>query len=234
MKKAILFFLLLLNVNVVFSKRQRHFYENTTKHEVGLGIGHFTSNDLTDIPSHDLIEENRVIDIDYSYTPAINLHYYYKEHRRIKAGLDVTWQKTKRNTYLKITEVPDYLIQDRDKNKGNPRGESAQKEIDQYKREIEYWKERCRMSECIYLDVIPQIKLTIISRQHFAMYQRYGIGVSFHYRKYAGKITYEKNYMNLCISLLGFEFGGSTLRGYFETLEFSPQGFIHAGIKYDF
>ncbi len=40
--------------------------------------------------------------------------------------------------------------------------------------------------------------------------------------------------MNLCISLLGFEFGGSTLRGYFETLEFSPQGFIHAGIKYDF
>jgi hypothetical protein len=95
MKKAILFFLLLLNVNVVFSKRQRHFYENTTKHEVGLGIGHFTSNDLTDIPSHDFIEENRVIDIDYSYTPAINLHYYYKEHRRIKAGLDVTWQKNK-------------------------------------------------------------------------------------------------------------------------------------------
>lgn len=78
------------------------------------------------------------------------------------------------------------------------------------------------------------MKLTLISRQHFALYQRYGVGPTIKFGHDHDGNPYTHLDYNICVSPLGFEIGGNKIRGFIEPIAVSPQGLIHGGIKYDF
>ncbi|MCQ2190511.1 MAG: hypothetical protein MJY63_02565 [Paludibacteraceae bacterium] len=227
MKKVLVFAILLLNVATLWAnpnKKIREFYNPETKHEIGIGIGEFTTSTLHNAQLfHDCDDDvYSVVEKKDHHLPAIDVRYFYKLAKRFKIGMDMTWQKSKKKYHLTTTEVPYFLTNEYD--------------INCVKREIEFWTGKGDEEDVSnYLSLVPQIKLTLLNRQKFAIYQRYGVGVSFEHIKYAFGYSDSKDvFINPCGSLLGFEFGGSQLRGYFETLSLTPQGFIHGGLKYEF
>lgn len=103
-KKIIVFLTLLFCATSILAKEYsgakkiREFYNPETKHEIGVGIGWMTFTNLLNFPGWDSEDDFTPIDKEYSYTPAYNVHYYYKPHRRVKLGMDITWQKNKTNS----------------------------------------------------------------------------------------------------------------------------------------
>lgn len=238
MKKLFLF-LALLNVTSLFAnphKKIREFYNPETKHEIGAGIGWWTFTNFLN-SDFSCIDDWKPIDEEYSYTPAFNVHYYYKLHRRVKLGMDVTWQKNKRN-YVFSTEKYENGINDFNRRLEEARGteneEFVKSKLEEYQQSYDDWQNHCGLETYNHLILTPQVKLTWLSREHFAIYQRYGIGLDLEFNK---SVNGEKNTWacpSPCAALLGLEFGGGKFRGYFETIELSAQGLFHGGIKFDF
>ena len=111
MKKIIVFLTLLFCATSLLAKgysgakKIREFYESDTKNEIGAGFGFLTLYDIpTEIHDNNAFE---IVDKEYSHRPTLNLYYFRKLHRRIKLGLDVTWQKTKEEYHLNEDRITD-------------------------------------------------------------------------------------------------------------------------------
>lgn len=238
MRKAILLVVILLNTINISAKGNKPFYDPDTKHEIGAGIGYLTFTNILDSPNiFSCEDDDKPIEKDFSYTPAINVHYYYKLHKRVKLGMDITWQKNKKDIVFSTSYYNNY-INNITKNLEDARGtiyeEYFQKELEFYENHYDQWQKECGTKTYNHLILVPQIKLTWISREHFSFYQRYGIGLNLGFIKDIDEEKYTEVCPAPCATLLGLEFGGKKLRGYFETIELSAQGLFHAGIKYDF
>lgn len=239
MRKIIVFLTLLFCATSIHAKgysgtkRFREFYESDTKNEIGAGFGFLTLNDIH-IDNHydDAFE---IVNKEYSHIPTLNLYYFRKLHRRIKLGLDVTWQKTKDIYHLDEDRITDAYAEIQKTNdwETNPE-ERIQHQIRTLEHDIDYWKNRSNEDVEKFLKFTVEMKLTLISRQHFALYQRYGVGPTIKFGHNEKREAYTHLNYNICVSLLGFEFGGNKLRGFIEPIAVSPQGLIHGGIKYDF
>lgn len=240
-KKIIVFLTLLFCATSLLAKgysgakKFREFYESDTKNEIGAGFGFLT---LYDIPTE--IHDNNAFEIvnkEYTHRPTLNLYYFRKLHRRIKLGLDVTWHKTKEEYHLNEDRITDaYAEIQKIKDLEAYPEERIQNQIKTLEKDIDYWKNRSNEDVEKFLKFTVEMKLTLISRQHFALYQRYGAGPTIksgHNNKNKGEAYTHLDY-NICVSPLGFEFGGNKLRGFIEPIAVSPQGLIHGGIKYDF
>lgn len=238
MRKAILLVVILLNTINISAKGNKPFYDPDTKHEIGAGIGYFTFANILDSPNiFSCEDDDKPIEKEFSYTPAINVHYYYKLHRRVKLGMDITWQKNKTDIVFSTSyynNYINYLTKNLEDTHGTIYEEYIQKELEFYKNNYDQWQEECGTKTYNHLILVPQIKLTLVSREHFSLYQRYGIGLNLGFIKDLNDEKYTEVCPVPCVALLGLEFGGKKLRGYFETIELSAQGLLHAGIKYDF
>lgn len=237
--KRFFLFLALINATTLFAnphKKIREFYNPETKHEIGAGIGWWSFTNLLDL-DFGCIDDWEPIDEKYSYTPAFNVHYYYKLHRRVKLGMDITWQKNKKNkVFLKDNYEADLynLNNNLEKARGTDYEEYAQRALDNYQQNYDKWQKECGLETFNHFIFAPQVKLAWLSREHLAIYQRYGIGLDLGFVKHDNGEKYTEVHPTPCAALLGFEFGGGKFRGYFETLELSAQGFFHGGIKVDF
>lgn len=240
MKKAILLVVILLNAISISARGNKPFYDPDTKHEIGAGIGCFTFANILDSPDifkFNCEDDDKPIEKDFSYTPAINVHYFFKLHRRVKLGMDITWQKNKTDIVFLTSYYNNhvnYLTKDLEDARGTTHGDYIQKELEFYKNNYDQWQKECGTKTYNHLILVPQIKLTWISREHFAFYQRYGIGLNLGFIKDIDEEKYTEVCPAPCVALLGLEFGGKKLRGYFETIELSAQGLFHAGVKYEF
>ncbi len=238
MRKAILLVAILLNAISVFARGNKLFYDPNTKHEIGAGIGHLTFTNILDSPNiFSCDDDEKPIKKEYSYTPAFNVHYYYKLHKRVKLGMDITWQKNKTDIVFSTSYYNNYinnLTKKLEDTRGTIYEEYFQKELEFYKNHYDQWQKECGTKTYNHLILVPQIKLTWVSREHFAFYQRYGIGLNLGFIKDIDDEKYTEACPVPCVAFLGLEFGGKKLRGYFETIELSAQGLFHAGIKYDF
>ncbi len=239
MKKIIVFLTLLFCATSLLAKgysgakKFREFYESDTKNEIGAGFGFLTLYDIhTDNHYNDAYE---IVNKEYPYLPTLNLYYFRKLHRRIKLGLDVTWQKTKEEYHLNEDRINDTYAEIQKINDWETNPEKRiQDQIRALEKDIDYWKNRSNKDIDKYLKFTVEMKLTLISRQHFALYQRYGVGPTIKFEHdHDGKPYTHLDY-NICVSPLGFEIGGNKIRGFIEPIAVSPQGLIHGGIKYDF
>ena len=238
MKKAILLVVTLLNAISISARGNKPFYDPDTKHEIGAGIGCFTFANILDSPNIFSCEDDeKPIEKEYSYTPAINVHYYYKLHRRVKLGMDLTWQKNQKDIVFLTSyynQHINYLTKNLEEALGTTNEVEAQKKLDLFENQYDQWQKECGTKTYNHLILVPQIKLTWISREHFSFYQRYGIGLNLGFIKDVNEEKYTEVCPVPCVALLGLEFGGKNLRGYFETIELSAQGLFHAGVKYEF
>ena len=232
MKKIIVFLTLLFCATSILAKEYsgakkiREFYNPETKHEIGVGIGWMTFTNLLNYPGWGCDDDYTPIDKKYSYTPAYNVHYYYKLHRRVKLGMDITWQKNKTNSVFS-TDIFNANV-DRFTQKHD------EEMLEGYLKKYDSWQKECGTTTYNHLIFAPQVKLTWLSREHFAIYQRYGIGLDLEFSKNQNEEKDRRVCPTPCAALLGLEFGGGKFRGYFETLELSAQGLFHGGIKFDF
>ena len=231
-KKIVVFLTLLFCATSILAKEYsgakkiREFYNSETKHEIGVGIGWMTFTNLLNFPGWDSEDDFTPIDKEYSYTPAYNIHYYYKLHRRVKLGMDITWQKNKTNSVFS-TDIFNANV-DRFTQKHD------EELLEGYLMQYDSWQKECGTTTYNHLIFAPQVKLTWLSRGHFAIYQRYGIGLDLEFSKNQNEEKDRRVCPTPCAALLGLEFGGGKFRGYFETLELSAQGLFHGGIKFDF
>lgn len=238
--KRLFLFLALINATTLFAnpqKRIREFYNPETKHEIGAGIGWWTFTNLVDYTFGCVDGDEPPIDEKYSYTPAFNVHYYYKLHRRVKLGMDITWQKNKKNYVFSSVRYENSINafnRRLEEARGTQYEEYVKTKLEVYEQSYDEWQKECGLETYNHFIFAPQVKLTWLSREHFAIYQRYGIGLDLEFIKSVNGDKSTWACPTPCAALLGLEFGGKKFRGYFETLELSAQGFFHGGIKVDF
>lgn len=92
-----------------------------------------------------------------------------------------------------------------------------------------------------YFTVLPAVKFNWLRKQSWGMYSKLGVGYTRAEAKTTGNDpsgTYTKestssNLFNFHVSLVGFEAGNRSVRGFAE-LGFGEQGVIHGGIRFRF
>ena len=90
-----------------------------------------------------------------------------------------------------------------------------------------------------YLTFMPSVKCDWLRKEHFGLYSKVALGVTFRNEKHdyddpADKDTNESDtHMNWQFSFIGIEAGGSTLRGFSE-FGIGEQGIVHVGLRYKF
>lgn len=95
------------------------------------------------------------------------------------------------------------------------------------------------VSKNSYFTLMPAVKFDWLRKKHFGMYSKLAVGATLRNEKYNNDVASSKDssdsevHVNWQASLLGFEVGSPTLRGFLE-LGTGEQGIALVGLRYKF
>ncbi|MCQ2192804.1 MAG: hypothetical protein MJZ23_08115 [Paludibacteraceae bacterium] len=204
--------------------------------ELNFGYGRATTTALfqSDIWDGLNLDGDTHISTNFSYSGAFTFSYLHQVANKVKVGFSFSYERTRLEKVFNGTEVPKYYYDRLEKETDPIIRENLQRRIDEMQNSIDYYKSQAGTSTKQHFTILPQLKLTYVNREHFAFYQRYGLGFDIQSRKDKDGNRNNSVGGNLCIVPVGIEFGGQYVRGIFECPAFSPQGLFYLGVKCDF
>ena len=114
------------------------------------------------------------------------------------------------------------------------------------RRDIKTGGNKTGKSKLNYFTILPAAKFDWIQKDHFGLYSKIGLGVSFRHLvdkndvldeekgvKKTEKVTDNETMFNFQLSAIGAEFGNESVRGFAE-LGFGELGVLLAGVRFKF